>query len=51
MKSTKELESYTDYLTQKELADLLDHASLETTRIYTVTTAEERRQKMNRLDL
>ena len=34
-----------------ELADLLGHASLETTRIYTVTTAEERRQKMNRLDL
>ncbi|MDE7277937.1 MAG: tyrosine-type recombinase/integrase [Lachnospiraceae bacterium] len=34
-----------------ELADLLGHASLETTRIYTVTTAEERREKMNRLDL
>lgn len=34
-----------------ELADLLGHASLETTRIYTTTTAEERRQKMNRLDL
>lgn len=34
-----------------ELADLLGHASLETTRIYTATTAEEKRQKMNRLDL
>lgn len=34
-----------------ELADLLGHASLETTRIYTATTAEERRQKINRLDL
>lgn len=34
-----------------ELADLLGHASLETTRIYTAATAEERRQRMNRLDL
>lgn len=34
-----------------ELADLLGHASLETTRIYTATTAEERRRKMNGLNL
>lgn len=34
-----------------ELADLLGHASLETTRIYTATTAEEKREKMNKLDL
>lgn len=34
-----------------ELADLLGHSSLETTRIYTATTAEEKRQKMNKLEL
>lgn len=34
-----------------ELADLLGHSSLETTRIYTVTTAEEKRRKINRLEL
>ena len=34
-----------------ELADLLGHSSLETTRIYTVTTAEEKRKKINRLEL
>ncbi|MCM1040229.1 MAG: tyrosine-type recombinase/integrase [Roseburia sp.] len=34
-----------------ELADLLGHSSLETTRIYTVTTADEKRRKMNKLAL
>ncbi len=34
-----------------ELADILGHASLETTRIYTVTTAEEKRRKINRIKL
>ena len=34
-----------------ELADLLGHSSLETTRIYTTTTAEEKRKKINRLEL
>lgn len=34
-----------------ELADLLGHSSLETTRIYTVTTADEKRKKMNKLVL
>ena len=34
-----------------ELADLLGHSSLETTRIYTVTTADEKRKKMNKLAL
>ena len=34
-----------------ELADLLGHSSLETTRIYTATTADEKRKKINRLDV
>ena len=34
-----------------ELADLLGHSSLETTRIYTATTADEKRRKINKLDL
>ncbi|MBD5519903.1 MAG: tyrosine-type recombinase/integrase [Lachnospiraceae bacterium] len=34
-----------------ELADLLGHSSLETTRIYTMTTAEEKRRKINKLEL
>lgn len=34
-----------------ELADLLGHSSLETTRIYARSTAEKKRQKMNELGL
>lgn len=34
-----------------ELADILGHSSLETTRIYTATTAEEKRNKLDRLEL
>lgn len=34
-----------------ELADILGHSSLETTRIYTATTADEKRKKMNELIL
>lgn len=34
-----------------ELADILGHSSLETTRIYTATTGAERRKKMNQLEL
>ena len=34
-----------------ELADLLGHSSLETTRIYAMTTAEEKRRKINKLEL
>lgn len=34
-----------------ELADLLGHSSLETTRIYARSTAEEKRQKINELGL
>lgn len=34
-----------------ELADLLGHSSLETTRIYTAVTGEERRRKINELEL
>ena len=32
-----------------ELADILGHSSLETTRIYTTTTAEEKRKRLNGL--
>ena len=32
-----------------ELADILGHSSLETTRIYTMTTTEEKRKKLNEL--
>ena len=31
------------------LADILGHSSLETTRIYTATTAEEKRRRLNEL--
>ena len=34
-----------------ELADILGHSSLETTRIYTLTTAEEKRRRMDCLGL
>lgn len=34
-----------------ELADILRHSSLETTRIYTLTTAEEKRRRMDYLGL
>lgn len=34
-----------------ELADLLGHSSLETTRIYTRTTTEEKRDRLNRIEL
>ncbi len=34
-----------------ELADILGHSSLEITRIYTTTTAEEKRKRMDRLGL
>lgn len=39
------------YANLPELADILGHSSLETTRIYTMTSAEEKRRKMNELDL
>lgn len=42
------MQQYSDL---SELADLLGHSSLETTRIYTVVTGEERRKKMNQLEL
>lgn len=38
------------YANLSELADLLGHSSLETTRIYTTTTAEEKRSRLNELD-
>ncbi|HJD46624.1 MAG TPA: tyrosine-type recombinase/integrase [Candidatus Mediterraneibacter norfolkensis] len=34
-----------------ELADILGHSNLETTRIYTLTTAEEKRKRMDSLGL
>lgn len=34
-----------------ELADILGHSSLETTRVYTITTGEAKREKMNLLCL
>lgn len=34
-----------------ELADILGHASLETTRMYAVATVEDKRQRMGQLDL
>jgi integrase len=34
-----------------ELADILGHASLETTRVYTATTGETKRRKIDRLNL
>lgn len=34
-----------------ELADILGHSSLETTRVYTITTGEAKRKKMNLLRL
>lgn len=38
------------YADLTELADLLGHSSLETTRIYTTTTAEEKRSRLNNLN-
>ncbi len=38
------------YADLTELADILGHSSLETTRIYTTTTAEEKRSKLDRLE-
>lgn len=38
------------YADLTELADLLGHSSLETTRIYTATTAEEKRIRLNGLE-
>lgn len=38
------------YADLTDLADLLGHSSLETTRIYTTTTAEEKRSRLNNLD-
>lgn len=42
------MEQYTNLF---ELADILGHSSLETTRIYTATTGEAKREKMNLLNL
>lgn len=39
------------YADLTELADLLGHSSLETTRIYTTTTAEEKRRKLDTLGI
>lgn len=38
------------YANLTELADILGHSSLETTRIYTATTAEERRRRLEGLN-
>lgn len=38
------------YADLTELADLLGHSSLETTRIYTTTTVEEKRNRLNNLN-
>lgn len=38
------------YADLTELADLLGHSSLETTRIYTTTTVEEKRNRLNNLE-
>ena len=38
------------YADLTELADILGHSSLETTRIYTTTTAEEKRSKLDGLE-
>ncbi len=39
------------YANLTELADLLGHASVETTRIYTTSTVEEKRRRLNNLGL
>lgn len=39
------------YSNMFELADILGHASLETTRIYAMATVEDKRQRMNQLDI
>lgn len=39
------------YSNLTELADILGHSSMETTRIYTMTSAEDKRRRMNELDL
>ena len=42
------LETYTDSIT--ELADILGHESLETTRLYTRTSDAQKRAKLERMD-
>lgn len=39
------------YSNLTELADILGHSSVETTRIYTMTSAEDKWRRMNELDL
>lgn len=39
------------YANLAELADILGHSSIETTRIYTVSTSEEKRRRLNNLGL
>lgn len=39
------------YSNLTELADILGHSSMETTRIYTTTSAEDKRRRMNELEL
>ena len=39
------------YSNMFELADILGHASLETTRIYAMATVEDKRQRMEQLDI
>lgn len=39
------------YSNMAELADLLGHTSIETTRIYTLTSAEEKRRRLNEMGL
>lgn len=39
------------YANLAELADILGHSSIETTRIYTVSTAEEKRHRLDQLGL
>ena len=38
------------YANLTELADILGHSSLETTRIYTATTPEEKRSRLDGLE-
>lgn len=39
------------YADLPELADIMGHSSLETTRIYTRTTSDEKRRRINELKL
>lgn len=39
------------YANLAELADILGHSSIETTRIYTTSSSEEKRRRLNHLDL